>query len=190
MVEHPRIPIESVEDWRRWLQAHADSHGSVWLVTWKKGLGPHVPYGDLVDEALCFGWIDSLPRRLDDKRTMLLMSPRRAGRGWSAVNKGKITRLVGEGRMTDRGLEAIARAKRDGSWTLLDRASALIVSDDLAAALDRHDARANFDAFPPSTRRGILEWIDQARRSETRHRRIEATAAAAARNERIGQWRR
>jgi uncharacterized protein YdeI (YjbR/CyaY-like superfamily) len=183
----PQVAIESSDAWRQWLMFHADQQDGIWLVTWKKGKGPHVPYGDLVDEALCFGWIDSLPRRLDENRTMLLMSPRRAGSGWSTVNKHRIARLVDAGRMTARGEDVIARAKDDGSWMRLDRAGALLISDDLADALERHGARPNFDFFPPSIRRGILEWIDQAKKPETRRRRIDAAAQAAGRNERIGQ---
>lgn len=187
MEHYPRVEVETAEQWRQWLQAHAHEAGSVWLVTWKKGRGPYVAYGDLVDEALCFGWIDSLPRRLDESRTMLLMSPRRAGSGWSTVNKERIARLVETGRMTDRGADVMARAMSDGSWTRLDRAGALEVADDLAAALEREGGRQNFDAFPPSARRGILEWIDQAKRPETRARRIAITASAAAENRRAGQ---
>ena len=185
MDDYPRVEIATVGQWRDWLQTHGASSGSIWLVKWKKGKGAYVAYGDLVDEALCFGWIDSLPRSLDASRTMLLMSPRRPGSGWSTVNKQRVERLIEAGRMAAPGAAAIERAKRDGSWTLLDRAGALTVADDLAAALDRHDARTKFEALPPSARRGILEWIDQARRPETRTRRIEETAAAAAEGRRV-----
>lgn len=185
MKDYPGVEIGSLEDWHDWLRRNADTSDSIWLVRWKKGKGPYVPYGDLVDEALCFGWIDSLPRRLDESRTMLLMSPRRPGSGWSTVNKGKIERLRQAGRLTPRGIATIDAAIRDGSWTRLDGAGALQVADDLAQALDRHGARENFNAFPASARRGILEWIDQARRSGTRRQRIEATASAAAENRRV-----
>lgn len=185
MKDYPQLEIRSVEEWRDWLTANADTSGSIWLIKWKKGKGPYVAYGDLVDEALCFGWIDSLPRRLDEFRTMLLMSPRQPKSGWSTVNKGRIDRLLRSGRMAPRGIHAMEQAVLDGSWTRLDRAGALEVSEDLADALMLRGARANFDAFPASARRGILEWIDQAKRPETRRQRIEATAAAAAENRRV-----
>ena len=134
-------------------------------MTWKKAAGArHVPYSDVVDEALCFGWIDSLPRKLDADRTMVRLSPRKPGSAWSAVNKTKIERLLADGRMTNAGLAAIDRAKADGSWSLLDSIATLSPPPDLAKALAADPAaKLNFDAFPPSVRRAILEWITQAK---------------------------
>ena len=103
-------------------------------MTWKKAAGArHVPYSDVVDEALCFGWIDSLPRKLDADRTMVRLSPRKPGSAWSAVNKTKIERLLADGRMTNAGLAAIDRAKADGSWSLLDSIATLSPPPDLAS---------------------------------------------------------
>jgi uncharacterized protein YdeI (YjbR/CyaY-like superfamily) len=185
MKDYPQVEIGSLEDWHDWLSRNADTSDSIWLIRWKKGEGPYVPYDELVDEALCFGWIDSLPRRLDESRSMLLMSPRRPGSGWSTVNKGKIERLREAGRLTPRGIAIIEAAIQDGSWTRLDSAGALEVADDLAQALKHKGARKNFDTFPASARRGILEWIDQAKRPETRRQRIEATASAATEDRRV-----
>lgn len=185
-----RVEVRSQEELRAWLVAHHAQADSIWLVTWKKGSAAHLPYGAIVDEALCFGWVDSRPRRLDDARTMVLLSPRRAGSAWSGVNKARVARLLAEGRMARPGLAAIDRAKADGTWTVLDGASALAIPDDLAAALDAVGARATFDSFPASARRAILEWITLAKRSETRAARVAETARAAARGERANAWRK
>lgn len=192
----PERPLETVtiEDraaLRRWLRAHHGRADSVWIVTWKRGDPRYLPYADIVEEALCFGWIDSRPRALDAARTMLLLSPRKPGSGWSRANKLRIAKLVRTRRMARPGLEKVAAAKRDGSWSKLDAVDALAVPRDLAAALrSRPPALEHWNAFPPSVRRGILEWIVQAKRPETRRRRVEETARRASRNERANQWSR
>lgn len=190
-LDFPRVEIAGRDEWRRWLERHHAQAESIWLVTWKKGRGPHVPYADVVEEALCFGWVDSLPRRLDDARTMLLLSPRRPGSAWSRVNRERVAKLLAAGQMAPAGLAKLEAAKLDGSWSRLETVDALTVPDDLAAAFRSAGgkAAANFAAFPPSVRRGILEWIAQAKRRETRARRVHETATRAAANERANQWR-
>ena len=185
------VQISSRAEWRSWLEAnHAASDGA-WVITFKKHMGErHVPYADVVEEALCFGWIDSLGRKVDEDRWKLLCTPRKPGSGWSRPNKERVERMVAEGRMTPAGAAVIEAAKRDGSWKALDAAAKLEEPDDLRAALDADPAaRRHWDAFPPSTRRGILEWIGNAKRPETRAKRVETTAAEAARNVRANQWR-
>jgi uncharacterized protein YdeI (YjbR/CyaY-like superfamily) len=182
--QYERVEIDSVAAWRDWLLANHQRSESIWLVSYKKAVPDrYVAYGDIVDEALCFGWIDSVPRKLDAERSMLLLSPRKAGSGWSAVNKAKITRLESEGRIHESGNAVIARAKADGSWSKLNAVDQLVEPEVLTAALNTQpDARRNFDAFSRSSRRGILEWITQAKRPETRAKRIEETARLAAQN--------
>lgn len=189
--DFPKIEVRSREALRTWLEASHTRPDSIWLVTFKKAAGlDHLPYDAIVEEALAFGWVDSLPRALDDQRTMLRLSPRKPRSGWSAVNKARIERLIAEGRMHPAGMRKIEAAKADGSWILLDSASALTVPDDLTAALAANpSAAAYFEAFPPSTRRAILEWIAQAKSPETRARRILDTAEKAARNIRANQPR-
>ncbi|PAX07686.1 YdeI/OmpD-associated family protein [Sphingomonas lenta] len=178
-----RVEVRSRAEWRAWLLAHHAQAESVWLVGWKKGRGPYVPYGELRDEALCFGWVDSRPAKLDADRSMLLMSPRKRGSGWSAVNKARVAALEAAGLMHAAGLAKMDAAKRDGSWSKLDAVDALTVPDDLATALDAHPPAAErLAAFPPSVRRGILEWIAQAKRAKTRAMRVEETARLAAEN--------
>ncbi|MFN0089026.1 MAG: YdeI/OmpD-associated family protein [Acidimicrobiales bacterium] len=167
----------------------------MWAVTVKKkALAPgeeFVSAVDLNEECLCFGWIDSRPARIDERRTALLCTPRKPGSGWSKVNKDRLDRLLAAGLVTDAGLDAIERAKHDGSWNRLDAVDQLTIPHDLAAALAAHlPAQANFDAFPPSARRGILEWINAAKTEPTRAKRIDETAQLAQRNIRANQWPR
>lgn len=186
-----RVEVTTRAQWRDWLSANHRQSDSVWVVTFKVGTSqPRVPYDDLVEEALAFGWVDSLPRKLDDERTMLLMSPRKPGSNWSAVNKARIDKMTAAGLMHPAGLAKIEQARADGSWTALDAVDRLEVPDDLAAAFDQCPGSAEaFAAFPPSTRRGILEWIGNAKRTETRAARIAETADKAQRGERANQWR-
>ncbi len=176
--------------WRTWLEQHHTRPHGVWLVTFKKGSGhPVLGYDDAVREALCFGWVDSKPRKLDTLRTMLWFAPRKAGSGWSALNKARIQALLAAGRMAPAGLAKLNAAQADGSWNALDAVDALEEPADLQAALSRHPGAAtNFAAFPRSARRGILEWISNAKRPHTRARRVEETAELAARNIRANQW--
>jgi uncharacterized protein YdeI (YjbR/CyaY-like superfamily) len=184
------VEIYSRAAWRGWLKKHHAQGESIWLVFWKKGDPRHVPNGDIVEEALCFGWVDSLPRKLDAQRSMLLLSPRRAGSAWSKLNKQRAEHMIAEGLMTPAGLSRIEEAKKNGLWSRLDGVDALEVPADLAAALKAHKpAAANWEAFPRSVKRGILEWILQAKRPETRARRVAETAVRASRNERANQWR-
>jgi uncharacterized protein YdeI (YjbR/CyaY-like superfamily) len=178
-------------EWRAWLADHHDGSDGVWLVFWRKQSGrTGLTYEEAVLEALCFGWIDSKGSKLDEERTMLWMSPRKRGSGWARTNKVRIEQLLADGLMTPAGLALIEEAKQDGSWTLLDDVENLVVPDDLAAALDTHPgARERWDALPRSVRRGALEQIVQARRPETRARRIDEFARVTAQGERPGQWR-
>jgi uncharacterized protein YdeI (YjbR/CyaY-like superfamily) len=187
----PRIEVTSRAQLRAWLEAHHATSGSIWLVTWKKQTPDrHVPYDAIVEESLCFGWVDSLPRKLDADRTMLLLSPRKPGSAWSAANKARVERLQTAGRMAPAGLATVEAAKADGAWTFLDDVERLEVPADLAEALRKHpEAAEHFAAFPRSVRRGILEWIKQARRPETRTKRIAETASLAAQNKRANQFR-
>ena len=127
---------ESVAEWREWLAAHHTRPTGVWLVTWRAGSGgPKISYAESVEQALCFGWVDSLGRTLDDERTMLWFAPRKARSGWARTNKQRIERLTAAGLMAPAGLAVVEAAKADGSWTLLDAVEDLLVPDDLAAAL-------------------------------------------------------
>ncbi len=165
--------IQHMSDLRTWLEINSSRENGIWIVSYKKGHEFFIPYGDVRDEALCFGWIDSKSERVDDKRTATWLSPRRASSPWSGVNKKRVTALRETGRMTQLGEKVILEAKENGSWTILDEASALILPDDLAEALEKESARVCFDALPPSRRRSMLEGIALAKTAMTRAARIE-----------------
>jgi len=188
--ENATHPLNRAE-WRAWLEANHARPQGVWMISYKQATGkPRVEYAESVEEALCFGWVDSKGNKLDDERSMLWFAPRKRGSGWARPNKERIERLIAAGLMAPAGLAKIDAAKADGTWTLLDSVENLEVPDDLAAALDRFSAaRANFEAFPRSARRGILEWIVQAKTAATRAKRVEETARLAQENQRANQWR-
>ena len=182
--DHPQIEFRSRRAIRDWLETNHASATSFWLVTWKKHVEKHyVPYDEIVEELLCFGWVDARTRRVDDDRTMLLVAPRKAGSTWSATNKRRVARLTRGGMMTPAGQAKIDAAKRDGSWTWLDDVEKLIEPDDLCEALNRNKrARKHFDAFPGSARKVILLWIKTAKRPQTRANRVAETVRLAAKN--------
>ena len=181
----------SLAEWREWLAQNHGRGAGVWLVTWRAGSsGPRISYVESVEQALCFGWVDSKGRSLDDERTMLWFAPRKRGSGWARTNKERVERLTAAGLMTSAGLAVIEAAKADGSWTLLDDVENLVVPDDLAAAFAADPpAREHWDAFPRSARRAILEWIATAKRAETRAKRVAEAATKAQVNERANEWR-
>ncbi|HEV2930296.1 MAG TPA: YdeI/OmpD-associated family protein [Propionibacteriaceae bacterium] len=189
--ERDQVHPETRAQWRSWLAEHHATSDGVWLVQWRRQSGRRGPtYEEVVQEALCFGWIDSKAAKLDDDRTMMWVSPRKRGSGWARSNKLRIERLLADGLMAEAGLARIEEAKQDGSWTKLDAVEDLVVPDDLAAAFaDNPGAREHWDGLPRSVRRAALEWIVQAKRPETRARRVTETARLAARGERPGQWR-
>jgi len=186
-----QVHVTSREEWRAWLEKNHRQTSGVWVVSFKKHTGSqHVPYDDIVEEALCFGWIDSVQHKLDDERSMLWTAPRKRGSRWSRLNKKRVEKLIAQGRMAEAGLEKIESAKLDGSWEALDSIEDLEIPPDLASAfMSYENAWQYFDAFPRSVKRGILEWISAARRPETRAARIEETARLADQNIRANQWR-
>ncbi len=187
----PHIQAEDRATWRSWLEANHATAPGAWLVTWRPGRGrPVLDYEAAVEEAICFGWVDSRPGRVDDDRARLYFAPRKPRSAWSASNKARVERLLAAGRMAPAGIAAVERGKANGMWEHLDAVERGEVPGDLARALAAHPPAAeNFAAFPRSVRRAILEWIAAARRPETRSARIEETATLAARNERANQWR-
>ena len=145
----------------------------------------YVSTSQVLDELLCFGWIDGVRRKLDDRRTMQLIGPRRA-QHWAKSYKDRAARLEAEGRMHPAGREAIAESKRRGLWNFMDDVDALIQPDDLVAAFADHPgSEANFTAFPAAVQRFALRRIKLAKKADTRARRVVQTATLAARNERV-----
>jgi uncharacterized protein YdeI (YjbR/CyaY-like superfamily) len=178
-------------DWRAWLEKHHATATGVWFVYYKKESGKtRVSYDDAVEEALCFGWIDSVQRVLDAKRTMLRFSPRKPKSAWSKLNKGRVGRLTRLGLLAPAGLAKIEAAKSDGSWHALDAIERLVMPPDLRAALTANpEAARNFAAFPPSSKKIILGWIATAKRPETRKKRVTETVRQAAKNLKANHYR-
>ncbi len=194
MAEPPPDSVHPLSraEWRAWLAEHHGRDRGVWLVRYKKATGrPTLTTDEVVEEAIAVGWIDSVPKKLDAERSMLWVSPRQPGSNWSRLSKRRAERMEAAGQMTEAGRAAVDRARDDGTWTALDDVEDLVVPADLGAALDaRPPARDEWDAFPPSARRGILEWVLNAKRDATRAGRIEETARLAQRGKRANQWPR
>jgi len=180
MPNDERIEVRTAAELEAWL-ASTDRTDSIWLVTYKKHHPDYLSWDELVESLLAHGWIDSTARALDEDRSMVRIAPRRAGSTWSGRNKEAVARLEASGRMTDAGRAVVDRAKADGTWTILDDVEALVVPDDLAAALaEAGDARAHWDSFPAGVKKQLLWWVKSARREATRERRIAAIAEDAA----------
>lgn len=178
--------------WRKWLATHHAKKKNIWLVIYKKDSGvPSLTYDEAVEEALCFGWIDSKPNKRDEKSFRLFFAERKPKSVWSKLNKTRIQKLLAEGLMQPAGLAKIEAAKKDGSWTVLDAIEELIMPADLVNALRQNNrAQQFFEAFPPGVKKGILQWIISAKREETRAQRIAKTVTLAAQNIRANQWRK
>lgn len=188
---YEEVLVEDAAAWRAWLAEHHATSPGAWLVTWKAGSRrPHLRWEDITDEALCWGWIDSRPRRIDAERSARLLTPRRAASRWSARNRARVEVLRAAGRMQPAGLAAVELAVARGTWDALDEVEALTEPDDLRAALDATEgARGHWDGFPRSARRAILEWITAARTDATRAARVAQAARDAAVGVRANQWR-
>jgi uncharacterized protein YdeI (YjbR/CyaY-like superfamily) len=168
--------------WRNWLDRNHRTSTGVWLV-FRKGAARQLTYDASVEEALCFGWIDSTLNPIDASRYMQLFTPRKAKSGWSRINKARVLKVIAEGLMMPAGRQKIAAAKRDGSWKALDAVESLKVPADFRAALDANpDARANYDALTASGKKRYLHWINNVKRPETRARRVQEALAKLARN--------
>jgi uncharacterized protein YdeI (YjbR/CyaY-like superfamily) len=185
---HAKTRIE----WRKWLEENHQSEKSIWLIIYRKGSEtPSIYYPEAVDEALCFGWIDSKAKPLDNEKFIQFFSKRKEKSVWSKVNKEKIERLTKEGLMTKTGYETIEIAKRNGSWTILDEAEALIIPEDLDKEFQkRNNAKKYFLSLSRSDKRNILQWLVLAKRKETREKRITEIVELADKNQKPRQYNR
>lgn len=170
------------QQWRAWLQENHEKEPSVWLIYYKMKSGMStLSWSDAVDEALCFGWIDSTRKTLDDEKFMQFFCKRKPKSGWSKINKEKIERLTAEGWMAPAGLKAIEIAKENGSWALLDEVEKMTIPEDLEKALKDHPgAEAFFGGLTKSVTKMMLHWVVTAKRPETRQKRINEIAESAA----------
>jgi len=183
---YPIYHAETRSQWRGWLAANHASERGVWLCSWRSATGrPVCAYEDAVEEAICFGWIDSTVNLLDEERGLQLFTPRRRKSTWTRLNRSRVEALESTGLMTDAGRAAVAAAQENGWWTILDPVEDLIEPDDLVAVLDSVPAaREHWNAFPPSARKAMLWWVISAVRDETRSSRIALIVEKAALGER------
>jgi len=185
---HPKTRIE----WRQWLAKNHSISPGVWMVYYKKETGKKkFVYAEAVEEALCFGWIDSAPKKIDDKRSSLKFTPRKPKSIWSKLNKQRVEKLVEKDLMTKAGLAKIEQAKKDGSWNTLNSSDFHTDNNSLPAELEKaftknKKAKQNFLAFPPGYRKRFLFWIDSAKQAETKKARIKQTVLMAAANKKPG----
>ena len=161
--------------WREWLvQYHSIAKG-VWLVYHKKASGqPSVSYAEAVEEALCFGWIDSTMRPVDEQRYMQLFTPRKSGSEWSGLNKERVARMIEQGKITKAGMKKIDESKKDGTWKNVEQVEAMILPEDLAKRMSRSKkAMAYFESLKKTNKKYLLHWLNTAKRPETRQKRID-----------------
>jgi uncharacterized protein YdeI (YjbR/CyaY-like superfamily) len=184
--DYPIYHAESRDQWRSWLDANHQAEPGVWLCSWRKPTGkPRCPYPEAVEEAICFGWIDSTVYVLDEHRDLQLFTPRRARSSWTRLNRQRFADMEAAGLMTDAGRQAADVARANGWWTISDPVEDLIEPEQLTLSLNANaQARSAWDNFPPSARKAMLWWVISAAREETRAKRIETIVAKAARGER------
>jgi uncharacterized protein YdeI (YjbR/CyaY-like superfamily) len=186
MDEFAQIEFTSRNQLRQWLLAHHLQSAGIWAVTFKKGTGEgYVSRDDILNEVLCFGWIDGARKKLDDMRTMQRLSPRKT-HSWARTYQVRAQSLIDESLMHKSGLQAITTAKELGLWNELDHVDDLAIPDDLTCAFARHEmSQKVFEALAPSYQRNVLRWIAKAKTTMTRQDRIDTTARATAHGERI-----
>lgn len=176
--------------WRKWLLKNHAKKSFVWLIMYHKSSDtPSVYYDEAVEEALCFGWIDSKPNKRDHESRYQYFCKRKAVSNWSKLNKTRVKKLSGLGLLHPAGVAAVALAKKNGSWSSLDQVEKMVVPPELEKLLKKNkEALKNFQAFPPSVRKAILLWISSAKRDETRKKRVEETVTLAVKNIRANQY--
>jgi uncharacterized protein YdeI (YjbR/CyaY-like superfamily) len=176
-----RFEARNRQEWRQWLEENHLTSPGIWLIYYKKGANqPTISYDDAVEEALSFGWIDSTVNKLDKERYMQLFTPRKAGSTWSRLNKQRIKKLGKNGLMMPAGIEKVEKAKKDGSWNILNDVEDLIVPKDLKEALSQNkDAQSHYNSYTDSVKKQILWWISSAKKPQTRKNRVEKVVLSA-----------
>lgn len=177
------------DDWGTWLKENHEIEKEIWLIYYKKHTGkPNISYDDAVEEALCFGWIDSIIKRIDDEKFIRKFTPRKANSKWSELNKRRSRRMIEEGKMTKAGLKKIEEAKKSGEWfKTAPPKRKLRIPPDLREALSKNDrAQDFFNNLANSYKRNFVGWITSARREETRKRRIREAIRLLEQNEKLG----
>ena len=186
----PTLYAKDLAQWRAWLEDNCNSMDRVWLIVYNKGSRTtSVRFHDAIEHALCYGWVDSKAIKRDRESCYLCFTPRNPNSTWGRVNRQRAQKMIELGMMRPRGQELIDHAKSIGTWAKLADAQNCVIPDDLQVLFDKNEtAFRNFQAFPPSSKRVILEWIAQAKKPETRQRRVNQTVELAARNERANHY--
>ena len=189
-VEPQIVYARTRKTWRAWLQKNHQKEKSVWLIIHNKNSTTKcVNYEEAVEESLCFGWVDSIAKKRDDKSHIQYFSQRKAKSNWSKSNKERVARLIEQGLMHASGQAMIDLAKKSGTWAALENVQRSILPEDLKTLfLKNKIAEKYFQAFPPSSKRIILEWIQNAKKPETRKQRIKQTVLLAAKNLRANHY--
>ncbi len=184
-----RVYVTNRDEWRDWLSRHHATEAEVWLIFYKKETSkPTIPYEAAVEEALCFGWIDSIIKKIDATRYARKFTPRKDKSMWSELNRRRAEKMIKEGRMTDFGLAKIQTARKTGLWDKDPRPQiSLDIPPEFAKALARSKkAKENFDKLAASYRKHYIGWIAVAKRAETRKRRIEESVALLEKGKKLG----
>ncbi|MBI1191629.1 MAG: hypothetical protein GC205_00450 [Bacteroidetes bacterium] len=181
-----QVEVHSKEELWLWLENNHQQTGSIWLVTFKISVPDKYLYtSDILDQLLCFGWIDGIRRKLDNHRTMQLISPRKAEH-WAKTYKDRASKLIKEGKMQNAGARAIEASKQKGLWDFMNDVDNLVVPQDLKEALARYDTAAHFfDCLNDSSKRFVLRWIKLAKTEKTRASRIDQLAQLSAKGEKL-----
>ncbi len=181
-----KVEIKSSKELRNWLAKNHLQEQAIWLVTFKKSeKDKYVSRDEVLDELLCFGWIDGIRRKLDAKRTMQLIAPRKV-QHWAKSYKDRAQKLIEEGRMHSSGLASIKEGKKSGLWNFMDDVDNLIIPKDLKAALQKSEGVFDFfDHINDSSKRFVLRWIKLAKTDKTRKNRIEKIASLSAKGEKL-----
>ncbi len=185
-----QVYVTTRQEWRKWLSENHAKKPGVWLIQYKKNTGkPTLTWSEAVDEALCFGWIDSIKKKLDEESTIQFFSKRKPRSTWSKINKEKVNRLIAHGLMMQAGFDGIETAKQNGCWTMLDDVEELKIPQDLITAFERYNgSKSYFDSLSKSSRKAILHWLVLAKRPETRLKRIGEIATLAGQNRKPKQF--
>lgn len=185
-----QVHITTRSQWRQWLaENHDQEKNGIWLVFNKKQSGrPSLEYAESVEEALCFGWIDSIIKRIDDDTYCRKFTPRKDGSRWSNINKRRVDKIIQEGRMTEFGRAKVEAAKQSGSWAGQSRpVISMTIPKELSESLARNrKAEVFFEKLAPTYRKQFIGWIVTAKRPETRAKRLKETLALLARSEKLG----
>jgi uncharacterized protein YdeI (YjbR/CyaY-like superfamily) len=181
--------ITNRSDWRSWLEKNQDTKKELWLIYYKEGTGkPSIPYEDSVEEALCFGWVDTIVKRLDDEKYARKFVPRKSGSRWSESNKKRAEKMIKEGKMTETGLARVREAKESGEWfkARFPKKGLIIPSYVQKALASNEKAFENFTKLAPSYKRNYVGWVDSAKREETRTKRLAEVIRLLEQNKKLG----